>query len=534
MSFKVRVLSMMGGALLVAFVALAYSLSALYDTRDRFTGFVDRDLAELQSLEDMYAQGLQSGQALRNVVLDYSNKQGHKNLAKALEDFSAAARRAEQLAGTVPEKLSLIRQLGELQQKRKQAMDKVLLAAAEDRGQAVTLLNREETPVWREIRKLLLETLEAKKQLAGEARDGTIRQVERAVMVAALLGLVSIVLAFVLMGRLASGLQRTLGGEPAEAGRVMQQVAAGDLTVSLCRAPKGSLLANLDDMVRSLRGVLGEIERQTAALASGAREISRDSAGVSESARQESESVSSMAATIEQFSVSAAHISDGAGATRSDSESAVELSRDGEEKVRLAAEKIGQIALTVTTTSEKIRSLDQRADQISAMAGAIKDIAGQTNLLALNAAIEAARAGEQGRGFAVVADEVRKLAERTSLATVEIEGMISGIQHDTEGAVQAMNSTLPQVDEGGRLAREASVALCHIREGAARTLERIKDVADATQEQSTASAVVADQVENVARMVEETSAMVLRTAQTAGTLENVAAVLQTEVARFRI
>jgi methyl-accepting chemotaxis protein len=180
-----------------------------------------------------------------------------------------------------------------------------------------------------------------------------------------------------------------------------------------------------------------------------------------------------------------------------------------------------------------IRSLESRTNEISSIANVIKEIAAQTNLLALNAAIEAARAGEQGRGFAVVADEVRKLAERTSAATEEIGGMIGAIQSDTASAVGAMDQALPQVERGVELAQEAAQSLRDIRDGAGTTLNRIRDVALATREQSAASNAIAQQVESIAQMVEETSASMQQTAESAHNLEQVAQELGALVARFR-
>lgn len=194
---------------------------------------------------------------------------------------------------------------------------------------------------------------------------------------------------------------------------------------------------------------------------------------------------------------------------------------------------IQKIADTVTDASGRIHALEERAKQVSTIANVIKDIAGQTNLLALNAAIEAARAGEQGRGFAVVADEVRKLAERTSSATLEIEQMISGIQHDTVGAVEAMNAALPEVQEGVALATSASESLQAIEDGARRTLERVAEVADATKEQSTASTSIAQRVEQIANMVEETTATIRGTAESAHELEGIAGNLKQLISQFK-
>jgi methyl-accepting chemotaxis protein len=211
----------------------------------------------------------------------------------------------------------------------------------------------------------------------------------------------------------------------------------------------------------------------------------------------------------------------------------MELSREGRDRVSEASTAIQKIAQTVQDASERIHAPEERANQVSTIANVIKDIAGQTNLLALNAAIEAARAGEQGRGFAVVADEVRKLAERTSTATTEIESMIAGIQNDTSVAVEAMNSALPEVQQGVQLADAAAESLGAISAGAERTLTRVADVADATREQSGASTLIAQRVEQIARMVDETSNITRATATTARELETIALGLKTQVSRFK-
>ena len=355
--------------------------------------------------------------------------------------------------------------------------------------------------------------------------------------IAWLLGGISAVLLAVLLftGLLVSrSVIRQLGGEPADAAAIMERVASGDLSTNIAQAPAGSLLHALSGMVGALRQMVAEINNDASRLVSNAEQISSASDQVAAAAEQQSDATSSMAAAIEELTVSSNHISDSARDTSDDSTSAVELSGQGSQRVDKAAAAIRQIADTVSDASTRIHALEERARQISDIANVIKDIAGQTNLLALNAAIEAARAGEQGRGFAVVADEVRKLAERTSLATTEIEQMIVGIQGDTVGAVEAMNAALPEVQQGVALAESASESLREIEDGARRTLERIGDVADATREQSSASTSIAQRVEQIANMIEETTATIRSTAASAHQLQEIARSLKQLVSRFRV
>jgi methyl-accepting chemotaxis protein len=354
---------------------------------------------------------------------------------------------------------------------------------------------------------------------------------------AMLLGGISLVLLALLSlvgWQVSSSILKQLGGEPSVAAGVMQRVADGDLTASVDSAPAGSMLHTLGKMVDSLRQMVREINDDANRLVSNAEQIANASDDVARSAEQQSDATSAMAAAIEELTVSSNHISDSARETARNTTEAVELSVQGTERVGQATQAIQQIATTVADASGRIHALEERAKQVSSIANVIKDIAGQTNLLALNAAIEAARAGEQGRGFAVVADEVRKLAERTSLATTEIEQMIVGIQNDTVGAVEAMNTALPEVQSGVQLAGSASESLRAIEEGARRTLERVGEVADATKEQSSASTSIAQRVEQIANMVEATTDTIRGTAATAHQLEGIAISLKQLIGRFRV
>ena len=354
---------------------------------------------------------------------------------------------------------------------------------------------------------------------------------------ALLLGSLSAVVLFVLilLGYLVrTSIVRQLGGEPNEAAAIMHQVAAGDLTASVSNAPSDSLLGALDNMVRTLRGLIGEINSGANQLVDNAEQIKHASEEVAIAAERQADATSAMAAAIEELTVSSNHISDSARETEHDSHEAMSLAAQGSERVEEATLAIKNIASTATEVSARIHALEERATQVSSIANVIKDIAGQTNLLALNAAIEAARAGEQGRGFAVVADEVRKLAERTSLATTEIEQMISGIQGETVDAVSAMNTALPEVERGVELAAYASDSLRSIEAGAHRTLDRVGEVASATREQSAASTSIAQRVEDIAQMVDQTTATIRGTADSAGHLEGIALNLKQQISRFKI
>ncbi|WP_024301997.1 methyl-accepting chemotaxis protein [Pseudogulbenkiania sp. MAI-1] len=324
-----------------------------------------------------------------------------------------------------------------------------------------------------------------------------------------------------------------VGGEPADAIRLMTQAAKGDLSHAAGARPKGSMLAAFDDMVSALRGIVTHINSESSSLADNAEKISEAAREITDAAHRQSEQATSMAASMEQVTVCIGHVADVAGDTQTTSSRAAQLAEDGTARIQDVRQGMHLLADTVRDSTGRIGTLDQRTGQIATIAGVINDIADQTNLLALNAAIEAARAGEAGRGFAVVADEVRKLAERTTQATVEIGNMITGLQSDTQAVVKSMSETLPHVERGMTATQVAADALSELMDGARQTLHRAQEVAHATKEQSLANNSIAKTVEEIANREEETSASMNAMADAAVQVRASARQLSELVRQFR-
>jgi len=202
--------------------------------------------------------------------------------------------------------------------------------------------------------------------------------------------------------------------------------------------------------------------------------------------------------------------------------------------VRGAAVEMSKIAESVNQSSQFIQKLGEDSNQISAIVNVIKEIADQTNLLALNAAIEAARAGEQGRGFAVVADEVRKLAERTARSTEEITAMIASIQSGTQQAVASMQVGSTRVTEGVAMANRAGDSMKQISDGSNQVIAAVIDISSALREQSVASNHAAQNVEKIALMTEENSVVANEIAGESKKLEVMASTLESAVSRFKV
>jgi methyl-accepting chemotaxis protein len=334
---------------------------------------------------------------------------------------------------------------------------------------------------------------------------------------------------------MASGVIRQIGGEPAYARAAMQRIAGGDLTGDIQVAGgTDSLLGETRSMNERLRSLVGEISNGAATVRDNALQILESSRQIAGAADRQSDSTADVAAAVEELTVSVNHISDNARDTENSAARSNDLAAEGQKQVQEAAGEMRQIATGIDGVRLRIGALAERANEVGSIAQVIKEIAGQTNLLALNAAIEAARAGEQGRGFAVVADEVRALAERTAAATQKIETMIGAIQGETLEAVAAITQAAPQVQRGVELSQNAAETLREIRTGAQLALERVRDVANATAEQSTASTVIATRIESIAQQVDSTGAATRHAEDQANSLQQCADGLLAAVARFRV
>ncbi|MFB3798998.1 methyl-accepting chemotaxis protein [Pseudomonas sp. K1(2024)] len=285
-------------------------------------------------------------------------------------------------------------------------------------------------------------------------------------------------------------------------------------------------------MQARLRSMIGEIRQGAEQLVSASQSISSASLQLSASAQEQSHSASSMAATVEQLTVSINHVADNAGDAHALSSESGRQSTEGGSVIQETLQSMRLIADTVQASAGQIGELDQHAEQISSIVGVIKSIAEQTNLLALNAAIEAARAGEQGRGFAVVADEVRLLAQRTANSTQEITDMVKKIQLGTRDAVSSMDVGVEQVKGGVALAQQAGEAIVTIRQSSADVVRVVDQISLALREQTAASQDVARNVERIAQMSQHNSQAVEQTSETAGALQRLAQGLERQVNVF--
>ena len=314
-----------------------------------------------------------------------------------------------------------------------------------------------------------------------------------------------------------------------------ERISANDLTVTVhAKSDKDVLGNSFKTMIGNLSTMIRQLSDNARELVSAATEIASSSEQMSKGAKDQSDQVNQVSTAVEEMTATILESSKNAGEATNAAKGAADTATSGGRIVNDTIQGMQKIAGVVRESAESITKLANSADQIGEIIGVIDDIADQTNLLALNAAIEAARAGEQGRGFAVVADEVRKLAERTGKATGEITEMIKGIQKETGEAVHSMEAGIQEVDKGRELADKAGNSLNEIVNMAQRVTDMIAQMATAAEEQSSASEQISKNIEHIASVTRETASGADQSAAAAEELNRQADGLQQMVARFKV
>lgn len=323
-----------------------------------------------------------------------------------------------------------------------------------------------------------------------------------------------------------------LGGEPKTAADIALAVAHGDLSISVPEAPAVSLMGAMGKMKVDLTEIVGAFMHGVKETLDSSKILASTVDVINANTSVQADATGSIAATIEQISTSLQNLSVSADAARASSYQTGQEASQGGEQIRKVASDVKEIASHAQLVSGVVAELETQQKNVSLIVKVIDEIADQTNLLALNAAIEAARAGEQGRGFAVVADEVRNLAERTSLSTREIRCTIEAMHNGTSEAGDKINQMLSSVDVSVSDALAAEQSIARIIDIAERSSVAVTDITNALHEQSSAVNDIAMKIENVAQMSDDNRHKVKLLSSNADKLRDVSGKLHKQVDRF--
>jgi len=490
-------------------VALAVAISGMRDAASRFGNFVDHDQALLSQANTMYAQGLQMGQALRNIILAPDNEIGYKNLAAARKDFDNALKSSRALVKTDSATDAALAKLENLQQRRAAVQDRIVGLVKIDPASSATILNGEETPVWREMRAELLKILKEKNTAAAQAKTELIARTQTMFTLSLVLAAFAIVAGGAVAFWLTRSITRQLGGEPDYAASIAGSIAAGDLTVHIVlddERNQTSLMSAMRQMQHSLATLVQKVRDGTDTITTASGEIAAGNLDLSARTEEQASSLEETAASMEELTST---VQQNTESVRHANELATTASEVAVKGGRVVEEVVGTMG-----------AINEAAKRIADIIGVIDGIAFQTNILALNAAVEAARAGEQGRGFAVVASEVRNLAQRSAAAAKEIKALIG----DSVG----------KVDAGSKLVNAAGDTMTEVVASVKRVTHIMAEITLAGQEQSAGIAQVNQAIAQMDQVTQQNAALVEEAAAAADSMQAQAQELLAVVSTFKL
>lgn len=450
--------------------------------------------------------------------------------------YKEAVEKLEKLLETQEEK-DLLKRFKDAVTQGAEVNNKIIQLVNEGKKQEAQMLYMNET---RQTTMLLVEAanniIRNQQKLLEEKVKRLVSYSNKLLIIILIVGAVSIIIGIFMSMKTTKSIKAPVE----KAAEQLELMSKGDFTFSISQNAinrgdeLGVIARAMDALNTNLKNVFNEIITSVHSLTSSATQLSSIAEEMSRTAESSSSRANSVATASEEMSQTVVDVAKNTASIAESAKRAVDTAQHGNSIVEKSVSEVREIDETVNESAKFVKSLGERSAHIGEIVSVINDIADQTNLLALNAAIEAARAGEQGRGFAVVADEVRKLAERTAQATSEIEDMIKAIQNEVTKAVDIMDSATTKVQSGVELTTQAGDALKAIVKSSDELQLMVQQIASATEEMSATSEQISKEIVDIANASRDTTASSQETAQAAVGLSRIATKLDETVRFFRL
>ena len=535
-SIRNKLLLAVASACVLVAIALGVALISLSSISTSFSSFVEVDQAKLESFSNMYAQGLQGGQALRNVVLNPStDKKGLSNLEKSYQSFDDAFQVSMRLSENDPALKMVMLDIGEKWKVTLDARQRVLGVLGSNQTEAIKLLNDEETPAWRQTRELVLKTLGDIEKSTQDTKIRITSKARTALVISLVIGVLALLIGTFVVMYVAEGVKKSLDVVSASMSKLA--TGEGDLTQRMpvtSQDEVGNMAEAFNSFMAQLQSIITQIRSNGDELSSSAIELSATASQVKNSSSKQSDAATSTATAVEEMTASISSIADAADEMRKMSNISLMHARESNERLSQLIGEIDTVESSVSEISHSVSVFMKSTELITNMTLQVKEIADQTNLLALNAAIEAARAGEQGRGFAVVADEVRKLAEKSAKSAGDIDGVTQTLGDQSAAVEKSIERSRAALLKSQDYLENVAIGLGESNNSVSNSHKSVDEISRSIDEQKTASSDISQHIERIAHMSEENNRAIMETSLAADNLELLSSKLQSLVSKFKV